>query len=258
MPWRNCAGDCKDPACSDSKMVTVSVAEATAALHRATEQGALAGVQLGAEMATEHLQREKEVAVAAARAGAAASPGAAAAFASPGSSAAASASATSASSVASVASAVSAVSTAALAPPPPPSPPPSAPAESDLSEEEGSDGIEEEGEEGEEGEEEAELGTFGQWQLQQRNAELRSMRLGLVTPTVTAYLTQLFLTPRFATLSPEVRFEQTRCHRVPHDGAPAEARQWRPLPGAAVHQATWGAGRSGWQAACGVEVRVQR
>ena len=242
MPWRNCAGDCKDPACSDSKMVTVSVAEATAALHRATEQGALAGVQLGAEMATEHLQREKEVAVAAARAGAAASPGAAAAFASPGS-AAASASATSAPSapsVASAVSAVSAVSTAALAPPPPPSPPPSAPAESDLSEEEGSDGIEEEGEEGEE---EAELGTFGQWQLQQRNAELRSMRLGLVTPTVTAYLTQLFLTPRFATLSPEVRFEQTRCHRVPHDGVPAKARQWRPLPGAAVHQVTWGAGR---------------
>ena len=153
---------------------------------------------------------------------AASSPGAAAAFASPGSApapapapvtspvgAAASASAASAPSVASIASAVSAVSAisaATLAPPPPPSPPPS-PAESDLSEEEGSDGIEEEEEEGE-GEEEAELGTFGQWQLQQSHAERRSLRLGLLTPTATAYLTQLFFAARFATLSPEIRFEQ--------------------------------------------------
>ena len=151
---------------------------------------------------------------------AASSPVAAAAFASPGSApalapapvtspvgAAASASAASAPSVASIASAVSAVSAisaATLAPPPPPSPPPS-PAESDLSEEEGSDGIEEE--EGE-GEEEAELGTFGQWQLQQSHAERRSLRLGLLTPTATAYLTQLFFAARFATLSPEIRFEQ--------------------------------------------------
>ena len=67
---------------------------------------------------------------------------------------------------------------------------------------------EEEEEEEEDSEGEEERCTFGQWQLQRLHAERRSFRQGLITPEATAYLTQFFYAPRFASLSSEIRFEQ--------------------------------------------------
>ena len=67
---------------------------------------------------------------------------------------------------------------------------------------------EEEEEEEEDSEGEEERCTFGQWQLQRLHAERRSFRQGLITLEATAYLTQFFYAPRFASLSSEIRFEQ--------------------------------------------------
>ena len=65
---RDAEGKAVTDKAANAKFITVPAAEARAALQHAAEQGALAGAQLGAEMVTEQLQKEKEAAVAAARA----------------------------------------------------------------------------------------------------------------------------------------------------------------------------------------------
>ena len=101
-------------------------------------------------------------------------------------------------------------------PPPSPPPPPSPAAESDEEMEEEGDGRGEGN--GDEAGKTAVPSSYGTWQLAQLQQESRAERLaerarqhGEAPPRegiTTAYLTQLFYSPRFSSLSSTVRFEQ--------------------------------------------------